>query len=132
MAGGAHCSARCAPCGASCGAFGGAFTGLNDAGGLSASGVGYGNYGYLQFHPWFGSHRKKDEDGSATTVNTQALADPGHPGHREAVQMISHIAPQQHSKLMGGSKVRWIRPPERAATAPTRVDATRVSVATLG
>lgn len=111
MGGCAHCSGCCAPSGTSCGAFGGGFAALNDAGGLMAPGVGYDNYGLLQFHPWFGSHRKKVEDDSTTTVNTQALANPDDPGYRGAVHAISHIAPEQRSQLMG-----WLKSEMDSAT----------------
>jgi hypothetical protein len=115
MAGCASCGGCCAPCGASCGGFGGSFAGLGFGGfgGGLAPGLdgedgihgedgddGYGSFGGFQFHPWFGSHRKKEKDASTTNVDTHALADPNHPGHREAVTAISHVDPEQHSRLM--------------------------------
>jgi hypothetical protein len=112
MAGCASCGGCCAHCGASCGAFGGGFGGggfgvggfgVGGFGGLGLGGPGlggYGNFGAFQFHPWFGSHRKKDEDDSTTNVDSQALADPDHPGHREAIKAVSHVDPEQHSRLM--------------------------------
>jgi len=112
MAGCASCGGCCAPCGASCGGFGGGFAGLGLGawGGGLAPGLdgedgihedgGYASFGGFQFHPWFGSHRKKDEDAKSTIVDTGALADPDHPGHREAITAISHVDPEQHSRLI--------------------------------
>jgi hypothetical protein len=37
-------------------------------------------------------------------VDSRVLADPNHPGHREAVTAISHVDPDQHSRLMD-----WLR-----------------------
>jgi hypothetical protein len=118
MAGCAHCGACCAACAGSCGGFGGGgwaalSPGLWSSGGLAPGldgedGIheddGDGSFGGFHFHPWFGSHQKKDEDPSATTVDTSALVDPNHPGHRDAITAISHIDPEQHSKLMGWLK----------------------------
>jgi hypothetical protein len=116
MAGCAHCGGCCASCGSSCGAFGAGFAGLGiGAGGLAAGldgedGIhgddegsdsgGLGYFGGYRFHPWFGSGRKKDEATAATDVDSRALVDPEHPGHREAVTAISHIDPKEHSRLM--------------------------------
>jgi hypothetical protein len=60
---------------------------------------GYGNFGGFGFYPWFGSHRKKDDDGSSQ-IDAQALADPEHPGHRDAIKAISHTDPAEHSKMI--------------------------------
>jgi hypothetical protein len=125
MAGCAHCGGCCAACGASCGAFGGGLTALGPEGfgGGLAPGLdgddgehgddagqrdvgdqrdlgGNSNIDSLLFHPLFGSHRKKDEGAGTDNVDTQALADPHHPGHREAITAISHVDPEQHSRLM--------------------------------
>jgi hypothetical protein len=61
---------------------------------------GDGNIDSLLFHPLFGSHRNKDEVAGAANVDIQALADPNHPGHREAITAISHVDPEQHSRVM--------------------------------
>jgi hypothetical protein len=110
VAGCPSCGGCCAPCGVSCAGFGGGFAGLGGFGGGLAPGLdgldgvhgddGYGSFGTFQFHPWFGSHRKKDRDPGATTVDSQALRDPSHAGHREAIKAISHGDPEQHSRLM--------------------------------
>jgi hypothetical protein len=80
--------------GAGGGGFGGGFAGAG----------AYGNYGGFGFHPWFGSHRKKDIDDGATPIDAQALADPEHPGHRDAVKAVSHIDSAEHSKLIDWMK----------------------------
>jgi hypothetical protein len=128
MAGCASCGGCCAGCAASCGGFSGGLGGLYlggwGGGGLApgldgedgihddSGGGGYGSFGGFQFHPWFGSHRKKDKDASATTVDTKALVDPNHPGHRGAIQAISHTDPEQHSKLMGWLKKELDQSPQ--------------------
>jgi hypothetical protein len=33
-------------------------------------------------------------------VDSHALGDPSHPGHREAIKAVSHVDPEQHSRLM--------------------------------
>ena len=90
---------------------GGLAPGLDGEDGIHDDG-GYGSFGRFQFHPWFGSHRKKDQDASATVVDTTALADPTHPGHRDAIQAISHTDPEQHSKLMGWLKKELDQSPQ--------------------
>ena len=98
MAGCGHCGGCCAGCGASCGAmggFGGGFGGL----GLG----GYGSFGGFGFHPWFGSQSRDDADG-LNHIDAEALADPEHPGHRDAIKAISHIPPTAHSML-----VDWLK-----------------------
>ncbi|MGD0853028.1 MAG: hypothetical protein ABSA07_06695 [Acidimicrobiales bacterium] len=102
MAACGHCGGCCAHCGATCGTIGG-FGGGFGGGGFGGMGMGmggYGSYGGFGFHPWFGSHRKKDEDDGTQQVDAQALADPEHPGHRDAVKAISHIDPAEHSKMI--------------------------------
>jgi hypothetical protein len=79
---------------------GGLAPGLDGEDGIHGDdGAGYGSFGGFQFHPWFGSHRTKAQDGT-TKVDTEALADPNHPGHRHAVTTISHIDPEEHSRLL--------------------------------
>jgi hypothetical protein len=117
MAGCASCGGCCASCGGSCGAFGaglgtlgvlgeGLAPGLDGEDGIHGdsgdddSGGGIGYFAGVQLHPWFGPSRKKVEDPSTPTVDSRALADPHHPGHREAITAISHIDPEKHSRLM--------------------------------
>lgn len=96
MAACSGCGGCCAHCAMTCGTIGGGFAG--SFGGLELG--GYGNFGGFGFHPWFGSHHKKDEDDGTNKVDAQALADPEHPGHRGAIKAISHIDPAEHSKMI--------------------------------
>ena len=116
MAGCAGCGGCCGACGASCGAFGGGFggfggvgfAGFGGRGGVRDVGAGdefggIGFVGYQSFGAWFRSHHKKD-DNTASPVDTQALVDPNHPDHRDAIKSISHIDPQEHSKM-----IEWLK-----------------------
>lgn len=101
MAGCAQCGGCCVQCGTTCGLMGGGL-----GGGFGGMGFnGFGSFGGFGFHPWFGSlHRKENEDDATTTVDARALADPDHPGHRDAIKAISHIDPEEHSKL-----IEWLK-----------------------
>jgi hypothetical protein len=111
MAGCAGCGGCCGACGASCGGFGGGFGGFGGGLGLagfggSGGGGGFGGIGfdgYQSFGAWFASHHKKHDD-TASPVDTQALVDPNHPDHREAIKSISHIDPEEHSKM-----IEWLK-----------------------
>jgi hypothetical protein len=114
VAGCGHCGGCCAPCAMSCGTFGGlgiAGMGMGprvggdngDYGGLGFS--GYRSFGsIIAFHHWFGSHHTEERDETAKTVDTRALADPEHPGHRDAIKAISHVDPVEHTKL-----IEWLK-----------------------
>jgi hypothetical protein len=88
-----HCGAICGGCsGASAGGIGGAF-----GGGGFFGGIGYMPYvgGVPFFH-----HKKSDDTGDGPKVDCDALADPNHPGHREAVKTIAHVDDKTHESMM--------------------------------
>lgn len=116
MAGCGACGGCCAHCGATCGACGGgSFGGF---GGGSFGGLGVGSFGAFGgvpfmggmrsfgFSPFFGGHHasKHDDDDDATPVDADALVDPTHPGHREAIATISHVDDEKHEKI-----TQWIK-----------------------
>ena len=107
MAGCAHCGGCCAHCGATCGAFGGgSFGGF---GGGSFGGFGgapfMGGMGNFGFFPFFGGHHaSKRDDENATPVDGDALLDPNHPGHREAIATVAHVDDEKHEKM-----TQWIK-----------------------
>ena len=94
MAGCGHCGGCCAHCGSTCGHLEGA-----QLGGIGSPFIGgFGNFG---FYPYFGGwHRSKKKDDGITPIDADALVDPNHPGHRDAIQTISHIDDEKHGKLI--------------------------------
>jgi hypothetical protein len=90
MAGCAACAGCCASCAASCGVFGGAA--LDTMGGSTSS----GSLDYFLGGP----HSVQDQDDDATSVDGNALVDPNHPRHREAVKKISHVDAGTHEKII--------------------------------
>ena len=108
-----HCGGCCAHCGAICGgSFGAPAVGLAGefgGGGLYGGGL-FGGIGYMPYVggvPFF--HHKKHDDGTdATTdetadtkkVDCDALVDPNHPGHREAVTTIAHVDDATHESML--------------------------------
>lgn len=96
MAGCAGCGACCAHCGVSCGSFGGGgFAGGFGGGMVGMPFAGLGGFG---FRP-FSSSRNETPDDSENAVDTDALTDPGHPGHRDAIKTISHVGDEKHGKI---------------------------------
>jgi hypothetical protein len=90
MAGCAACAGCCANCGTTCGFVGGAS--------LTALGSPYiGGSGFDYFLG--GNHSIQDKDDNATPVDGDALVDPNHPGHREAVKTLSHVDDDKHEKI---------------------------------
>jgi hypothetical protein len=80
------------PAGGIAGAFGG---------GSFFGGVGYMPYvgGVPFFH-----HKKRDDEADdaadGTRVDCDALADPNHPGHRDAVTTIAHVDEGTHVSML--------------------------------
>lgn len=93
MPGCASCGGCCAHCGTTCGVIGGASFGA----------VGsplMGDFGGFGFHPFFGGrHVSPSNDDNTTPVDGDALGDPSHPGHREAIKTISHVDDDKHEKI---------------------------------
>lgn len=111
-----HCGGCCAHCGAICGGchgaspagIAGAFGGgglFGGAGGMFGGGIGYMPYvgGVPFFH-----HKRRDDDATgdeatepaAKPLDCDALTDPDHPGHREAVQAIAHVDDATHESIL--------------------------------
>jgi hypothetical protein len=63
-------------------------------GGLSGSGFSY----FASNHPL----KNFNDDGSP--MDGDALVDPNHPGHREAIKTISHVDGDTHNKFTGWLK----------------------------
>lgn len=66
-------------------------------GGTFFGGIGYMPYvgGIPFFH-----HKKPDDAEDAPKVNCDALADPNHSDHREAVRTIAHVDDQTHESML--------------------------------
>jgi hypothetical protein len=64
-----------------------------------------GGFGGFGFFPFFGGHRaSQSNDGNVTPVDGDALVDPNHPGHREAIKTISHVDDDKHEKI-----TQWLK-----------------------
>jgi len=88
-----HCGGCCVHCATTCGLVGGA-----PLGGMGTPFIG--GFGSFGFFPYFGGwHVSKKRDDDSTPVDADALADPNHPGHREAIQTISHVDDEKHEKI---------------------------------
>ena len=98
MAGCASCGGCCAHCASTCGVMGGASFG--------AMGSPFiGRLGGFGFFPFFGGrHASQNNDDNATPVDGDALVDPNHPGHREAIKTISHVDDDKHEKI-----TQWLK-----------------------
>lgn len=97
-----HCGGCCAHCGAVCGRVGGA-----SAGGVAGAFGGVGLYGVgVGYVPWVGGvpffhHKKRDDDeDEGTKLDCDALVDPTHPGHRDAVTAIAHVDDATHETIL--------------------------------
>ncbi len=98
MAGCASCGGCCARCATTCGVMGGASFGAMGPSFIA----GFGGFG---FFPLFGDHHSsQSKDDSATPVDGDALVDPNHPGHREAIKTISHVDGDKHEKI-----TQWLK-----------------------
>jgi hypothetical protein len=58
--------------------------------------MGLGGFG---FHPFSSSRNEAPDADLENAVDTDALADPTHPGHRDAIKMISHVDDEKHGKI---------------------------------
>jgi hypothetical protein len=66
---------------------------------------GMGGLGNFGFFPFFGGHHtSKRDDDDATPVDGDALVDPNHPGHREAISTVAHVDDEKHEKIM-----QWLK-----------------------
>ena len=64
-----------------------------------------GGFGGFGFFPFFGGHHaSRRNDDNATPVDGDALVDPNHPGHREAIKTISHVNDDKHEKI-----TQWLK-----------------------
>jgi hypothetical protein len=63
-------------------------------GGLSGSGFSY----------FTSNHPLQNNDDNVTPVDGDALVDPNHPGHREAIKTISHVDDDKHKKI-----TQWLK-----------------------
>ena len=98
MAGCASCGGCCAHCATTCGVMGGASFGAMGSPFIG----GFGGFG---FFPFFGGHRAShSDDNNATPVDGDALVDPNHPGHRDAIKTISHVDDDKHEKI-----TQWLK-----------------------
>ncbi len=98
MAGCASCGGCCVHCVTTCGVMGGASFGAMG----SSSVGGFGGFG---FYPFFGGrHASRSDEDSATPVDGDALVDPNHSGHREAITTISHVDDDKHEKI-----TQWLK-----------------------
>jgi len=63
---------------------------------------GFGGFGFFPF--FRGHHAARHNDENATQVDGDALVDPRHPGHREAIKTVSHVDDDQHEET-----VQWLQ-----------------------
>jgi hypothetical protein len=96
----AHCGGCCAHCGAVC-------SGVHGVPGVGIAGAfgGGGYFGGVGYMPWVGGtpffhHKKRDDDDEPKKVDCDALADPNHPDHRDAVTTISHVDDDTHESIL--------------------------------
>lgn len=91
------CGGCCAPCATTCGALGGA-----SIGGMSSFFVR--GSGYSGIIPFLRRHHVSQSNDDATPVDGEALVDPNHPGHREAIKVVSHVDDDKHEET-----VLWLK-----------------------
>jgi hypothetical protein len=90
MAACASCGGCCAHCETTCGAVGGGIFGA----------MGYPMMGGLGGFDYFSNnHPLQNIDDNVTPVDSDALVDPNHPGHREAIKTISHVDDDTHKSI---------------------------------
>ena len=92
MAGCLACRGCCAQCADTCGAIGGGAIGTYEESDASW-------YSYFSTNPPLPSG-----DNGAALVERDALVDSNHPGHRGAIESISHVNNEQHQKIL-----QWLR-----------------------
>jgi hypothetical protein len=67
-------------------------------------GMPFMGLGLFGFHPFSSSRNETPDADSENAVDTDALIDPSHPGHRDAVKTISHVDDEKHGKITA-----WIK-----------------------
>jgi hypothetical protein len=67
---------------------------LGAIGGIGGSGFSY----------FTSNHPLQNIDDNAIPVDGDALVDPDHPGHREAIKTISHVDDDKHEKI-----TQWLK-----------------------
>jgi hypothetical protein len=100
MAACVHCGGCCPHCGAICHSCSGAPA--HSIGGAFGGGNLFGGIGYMPFVSGvaFHHHKKRDDAEEAPKVDCDALADPDHPDHREAVTTIAHVDDGTHESML--------------------------------
>ena len=64
-----------------------------------------GGFPGLGFVPLFHHrHATQSSDDNATPVDGEALVDPNHLGHREAIKTVSHVDDDQHQE-----NIQWLK-----------------------
>jgi hypothetical protein len=63
-----------------------------------------GGFGSSGFSYFTSNHPLQNIDDNATPVDGDALVDPNHPGHREAIKTISHVDDDKHEKI-----TQWLK-----------------------
>ena len=58
----------------------------------------------LGFHPFSSRRHETPENDSDNAVDVDALTDPGHSGHRDAVRTIAHVDDEKRQKIAA-----WIK-----------------------
>ena len=96
----AHCGGCCGHCGAICGRCSGA-----SASGLGGVFGGGSYFGGIHFTPYVGGfpffhHKRREDEDTGPKLDCDALADPNHPGHREAVTAIAHVDDETHESIL--------------------------------
>ena len=72
--------------------------------GGAAFGAG-GGFGGVGFSYFTNNHPLQNVDDNSTPVDGDALVDPDHPGHREAIKTLSHIDKDRHERVTQWLKV---------------------------
>jgi hypothetical protein len=60
--------------------------------------------GYSGIIPFLRRHHVSQSNDDATPVDGEALVDPNHPGHREAIKVVSHVDDDKHEET-----VLWLK-----------------------
>jgi hypothetical protein len=72
---------------------------------VSLSGIGSPLFGTVGTFSYFSNnHPLQNVDDNTTPVDGDALVDPDHPGHREAITTISHVDDGKHKKF-----AQWLK-----------------------
>lgn len=65
---------------------------------------GLAGFGFLPFFGLRQRHPAATPDDGSTPVDSDALVDQNNPGHREAIQTISHVDDEKHENIL-----QWIK-----------------------